>query len=669
MDNQRHKVVLVDDNAASLDQGKSLLQAHFSVMTFQSAALLFEYLEHDLPDLILLDVEMPEMDGFEAIEKLKTNPKYEHIPVIFLTASSDEESERKGFRLGAVDYIAKPFSAPLLQKRISNQILYMRVQDAVKDYSENLEAMVDEVAKANERATVLMDKMPFSCRLVDRFNHIVYCNDAAVKLFGFKDKQDCLNNPTNIYPEFQPNGELSMKKSEALFNQAFNEGTVVYDWLYQLPDGTLIPAEVTLVKIEYENTNAIAVFTRDLREREAAIIEKRRAEIAEMTSLAKSQFLAMMSHELRTPMNSITGFAELALDMPEGSVPPEVKDYLKKIQDSTRWFLRIANDILDISRIESGKMEIEHIPFNLQDVFSRCQSVIMPEALEKGLDYHVYLEPLTGVKLIGDPMRLYQALINLLINAVKFTHVGIVNLSALPKEQSDNHVSIYFEVKDTGIGMEADQIKKVFEPFTQADSSTTRLYGGSGLGLSITKNIIELMGGTLSVQSAVGKGSTFSFVINFETMKVSADTPAVVKEESIEKPVFEGEILVCDDNELNQEVICEHLARVGLKTIVAANGNESVKIVRERASKGEPPFDLIFMDIYMPVMDGIEAASQIIAMGTKTPIVAMTANIMTSEVKKYREHGMPDCLSKPFTAKELWKILLKYLAPVNSVPI
>jgi len=389
---------------------------------------------------------------------------------------------------------------------------------------------------------------------------------------------------------------------------------------------------------------------------------------AKNANRAKSEFLANMSHEIRTPMNSIIGFAELALNTKNNGVAPEVKDYLFKIKESTKWLLNIINDILDISKIESGKMELERMPFDLQDIFSRCRSVILPSVKEKGLDLKVYAEPLTGKKINGDSVRLYQALMNLLSNAVKFTDRGTIEFSSSVKSVDNNRVTVYFEVKDTGIGMSHKQIEKIFEPFIQADSGTTRNYGGTGLGLSIVKNIVELMGGKLMVESTPNIGSIFSFELVFETTDVPdsslADSIEQADFEITEKPYFDGLILICDDNPMNLEVICENLARSGIKTVTAENGKTGVEMVKERMQKGEEPFDLIFMDMFMPVMDGLEAASIIAELNTGAPVVAMTANVMRGELEKYKRHGMPDCLGKPFTAQELWRILLKYMVQV-----
>jgi len=199
----------------------------------------------------------------------------------------------------------------------------------------------------------------------------------------------------------------------------------------------------------------------------------------------------------------------------------------------------------------------------------------------------------------------------------------------------------------------------------QADSSTTRNYGGTGLGLAITKNIVELMGGRLAVQSQPGLGSTFSFELEFETVDSPDETPEHTEINAVEKPSFDGLVLICEDNAMNQEVICEHLARLGLRTEIAENGKVAVEMVSERLQNGCAPFDLIFMDIFMPVMDGVEAAAKIGALGTGAPVVAMTANVMTSELDNYKKSGMFDCVGKPFTTQELWRCLLKYLKPLK----
>jgi signal transduction histidine kinase/CheY-like chemotaxis protein len=386
---------------------------------------------------------------------------------------------------------------------------------------------------------------------------------------------------------------------------------------------------------------------------------------AEAMSISKSAFLANMSHEIRTPMNSIVGFSELALD---GETTPRSRDYLLKIQTNAEWLLQIINDILDISKVESGKMELENIPFDMHELFISCRTLIMPKAVEKGITLYFYVEPSLGKRPMGDPTRLRQVLVNLLSNAVKFTNTGMVKLHAALQGMDEKTIQMHFEIKDSGIGMTAGQIKKIFDPFTQAETGTARKYGGTGLGLAITKNIIEMMGGILTVESTPGVGSKFSFDLTFDTIDVNDDemfdNKIVLNE--LEKPIFSGEVLLCEDNTMNQQVICEHLARVGLKTTVAENGRIGYEMVQRRKESGEKQFDLVFMDMHMPVMDGLEASSKIMELKTGVPVVAMTANIMANDREIYKMSGMNDCVGKPFTSQELWRCLMKYFTPVSS---
>ena len=533
---------------------------------------------------------------------------------------------------------------------------------------EQLKAAVSRAHEGEERMQLMLDVMPLACRLINRDYKIIDCNQEAVNFFAAPSKEAYCEKYNAFLPEFQPCGRRSNDLNIKYLRRAFNEGYLRFEWMYQRLDGELLPCEVTLVCVKYKGENVIASYSRDLREQKAVAEEIRKAEIAEESNKAKSRFLATMSHEIRTPMNSIMGFAELAMSKID---EPQVKDYLEKITDSTKWLLNIINDILDISKIESGKMELECIPFDLYDVISRCQSVILPSVKDKGLDLSIYAEPLTDKKLLGDSVRLCQALINLLSNAVKFTNAGTVKFSSLIKCSNDNNAVVYFEVKDSGIGINSGQIEKIFDPFIQADSSMKRKYGGTGLGLAITKNIIELMGGKLTVESSPGAGSVFSFEITFKTIDAASDVPDNADFGHLEKPNFSDGclILVCDDNITNQQVICEHLKHIGIKAAIAENGKIGVGMVKERMLNGEKPFDLILMDIFMPIMDGIEATGEIAALNTGTPIVAMTANVMISELENYRKHGMLDCIGKPFTAQELWRILLKYLTPINSATV
>jgi len=438
--------------------------------------------------------------------------------------------------------------------------------------------------------------------------------------------------------------EYRLLKKNGEYSYYYASGETIRD-----EDGRAIRIAGALMDITEEKNNLLAT--------------NRMRETAEAANRTKSAFLANMSHEIRTPMNSIIGFSELALD---GNIPQKTKEYLNNISESAQWLLNIINDILDISKIESGKIELEQIPFDLPYIFAHCQSVITPKAREKGITLYCYAEPSVGKKLLGDPVRLRQVLINLLSNAVKFTNIGAVKLFASIKKYDGSNIVMHFEIKDSGIGMSPEQIAKIFEPFMQGDSSITRKFGGTGLGLAITKNIIELMGGALIVESTVGVGSKFSFELTFAMIDDAADISSQkIIIDDFKKPHFKGHVLICEDNNLNQQVICDHLNRVGLNTTVAYNGKDGVDFITKCVKNNEAPLDLIFMDIHMPVMDGLEAASKIAALGVKTPIVALTANIMSNDLELYKTSGMSDYLGKPFTSQELWRCLIKHI-PVES---
>jgi CheY-like chemotaxis protein/nitrogen-specific signal transduction histidine kinase/HPt (histidine-containing phosphotransfer) domain-containing protein len=389
-------------------------------------------------------------------------------------------------------------------------------------------------------------------------------------------------------------------------------------------------------------------------------------------SEAKTRFIANMSHEMRTPMNSIIGFSELAIN---NKLPPETKDYLDKILINSELLLQIINDVLDISKIETGGMELEYTPFDLHELLTAGHTMIMPKAREKEVNLYFYAEPPIGRRLIGDSLRLRQVLINLLSNAVKFTGKnGMVKVSAIANEppSKDGKITICFEVKDSGIGISPEQLEQILQPFSQVDMATTRKFGGTGLGLTISKNIIEKMGGKFMVESMLGVGSKFSFEVTFDTMEAAADASGdkTLAENAADNSQFKGEILLCEDNNMNQQVLCEHLKRVGIRADIAENGREGFNMVRRRHEKGEKPYDLIFMDIHMPVMDGLEASKLIMALNTGVPIVAMTANVMAHDRDLYKKIGMKDCLGKPFRVQELYSFLSKYITPGkwNSEP-
>ena len=536
----------------------------------------------------------------------------------------------------------------------------------IRDLRENIRLKQNEQESRAmmNKSIAIMENVDSLIFVSDLDYNTIYMNNNLAKAFGI-DKDECIGK--RCYKALRNLDEpCPFCKLPMLIADKESLPSYVDEYLW---DGTLAMWTETKHSIIRWVDDSLVLFhcINDRSAKKACEDEMRKAMDASIAaSRAKTTFLANMSHEIRTPMNSIIGFSELAMD---DDISLKTKDHLSKIIENSTWLLQIINNILDISKIESGKMELERTPFDLQSLIMRCQSVFLPLASEKGIRLLVSVEPLAGKRLFGDPVRLYQVLTNLLSNAVKFTSAGTVKLTASIKASGGGAVTVCFEVSDNGIGITLEQIENIFEPFTQADSSTTRNYGGTGLGLAITKSIVELMGGNLTVASELGAGSTFSFEAEFETM----DAPDGMSEHTganvLKKPLFDGLIMICEDNHMNQQVICEHLARVGLRTVVCENGQIGVETVRDRMAKGLKPFDLILMDMFMPVMNGIEAASMIAALNSGSPIVAMTANVLTSELENYKKNGMSDYVGKPFTSQELWHCLLKYLKPICESPV
>ncbi len=410
------------------------------------------------------------------------------------------------------------------------------------------------------------------------------------------------------------------------------------------------------VEVIREGIEAREKLGKTIHEKEIAEVERRQALESKKH---EQQFLANMSHEIRTPMNVVIGMTNLLLkNNPEEN---QLK-YLRAIKDSSDNLLVIINDILDLSKIEAGKISMETIPLSIREVMNLVDVALRVKSEEKGLEFKVTVEEKVPDTVLGDPVRLNQVLVNLAGNAIKFTSEGMVTVSCTLESEKDDTCRLRFDVTDTGIGIPEDKVNSVFEKFTQASGDTTRKFGGTGLGLTISKQLVEHHGGTISVTSKYGEGSVFSFVIPYPVATEADKNDLSEKIDPDSLGALSGKkILLVDDNPFNRVVAADtiHAYVKGVQIDEATNGREALDMIIKE------PYNLVIMDVQMPEMDGFEATRRIRAdldaPKSQTPVLAMTASVMQEEVDKCLDAGMNAFITKPFNPDDLIRQISKLL--------
>jgi PAS domain S-box-containing protein len=489
----------------------------------------------------------------------------------------------------------------------------------------------------------------------DMEGNIIYSSPAVEKVLGYKVK-DILGD--KWWKLTYENKQEAQQVKNAIYNYVF---------LNQKDFTDITKRKIKTANGEYKwiewqlskgvSGTYISIGT-DITQRIATEIELKKAkESAEESLKVKNEFLANMSHEIRTPLNAVIGFTDLLL---ETQLNPEQKMHLETMRNSGEILLSLINNVLDLSKLESEKLKIEEIPFNLHKSFNTVLKLMKLRADEKKITLDLNIAPNTPIHVIGDPTRIEQILLNLIGNAVKFTNKGSVHITLKQLNETSDASEIYFDVRDTGIGIVSNKINTVFGAFSQAKSDTSRIYGGTGLGLTIVKKLVGLLNGSIKVESIFGEGSVFKITLPLKKDLMTVNTNEVEPEFIMNEPL-ELSILLVEDNKTNQLLAKTRLVRWKCTVDIANNGIEGVKKVQQKM------YDLILMDIQMPVMDGYEASkiikNDISRKAGQIPIIAMTAYATNADIKRAKDSGMNDYIFKPFKPKELYNILEKYGKP------
>ncbi|MCP4576228.1 MAG: PAS domain S-box protein [Deltaproteobacteria bacterium] len=532
-----------------------------------------------------------------------------------------------------------------------------QAEEKIKQYSENLEEMVEkrtsELVESEEKYRTILENIEDGYYEVDFSGNLTFFNDAVCRISGYSE--DELMGMNNRQYMDEENASKLYREYNKVYKTGMPSKRLDWEVIKKGEKTGFLESSISLVVDSEDQPMGFRGIVRDVTERkelEREILEKRRQ--AEEATKAKSQFLANMSHEIRTPLNGIIGMAELALDT---KLDSNQKNIFHTINTEAGSLQDVINEILDFSKIEAGKFDLEEIPFDLRITIEDVANSFAYRAEQKGLDFISFLAPDVPSRLIGDPTRLRQIVVNLTGNALKFTREGELYIKGELVEMIGDRVKIRFSIKDTGIGIPKDKQATVFESFTQADGSTTRNYGGTGLGTTISKQLAEMMGGEIGLDSEVGKGSTFWFTALFGEQEEKKKIPA-----AIDLDLSNLKVLIIDDNQTNRFVLMEYLKSWGCLPVEAVEGKEALIVFRDAVSC-ESPFDLILTDFQMPEMSGFDLAKEIKTMEIlkEVPIIVLTSSGRKGDSKSCKEIGVNGYLTKPIRQNELRKAIVSVL--------
>ena len=661
-------VLIVDDRADGLLALESVLNLpNINLLRAQSGYEALAQLENHDVAVILLDVQMPGMDGFQTAQEIRRRPRHRQTPIIFVTAiNKDDQYIHRGYEVGAVDYICKPFEPYTLKAKVAVFVdLFMKSKQLEE------QARIIRESEMRERYMRLAELEVQSLRryrsLADAVPHIIWRANVGGSF-------DYFNKGWTDYTGLSLEQSLGSGWQQAVYKDDLP--LFLKTWMSSMNDGRGFEAEFRLIN---KNGDARWYWARSVSEKdfsgdviawigtctdihyrktmELKLIEAEKQ--ANAASISKSNFLANMSHEIRTPMNAILGFTELVLD--RNQTPQESTNWLLTVQKNGQQLLKLIDEILDISKVEAGRLQVDFVEVDMQDLLGEIHELLKVKALSKGLEFKIQLDTPIPKRIKADPMRLRQILINLIGNALKFTNQGFVRLGVkwIP-ENADKQSKMQFYISDSGVGISEDASKRLFESFMQEDTTTTRKYGGTGLGLALSRKLARCMDGDVSlVESVQARGSTFLLEIagipegteSIDTINYAQQNRRTINRFKRDRRLNGLRVLLVEDVEDNQALISHFLKMVGIQVDFADNGQEGV----EKAMSAD--YDAVLMDVQMPIMDGYEATRKLRAAGYSKPIIALTAHALKEEVINSRKAGCTGYITKPVDFDRLIEIL------------
>ena len=697
------KLLAIDDNQDNLTTLRAVVRDALPrcvLWTALNGTRGIELARREDPDVILLDIVMPGMDGFEVCRRLKADERLDSIPVVFLTAlRTDRDNRIKALEAGAEAFLSKPLDEQeliALVRAMAKLKAAHRLQQLEK---EQLAALVAQRTQELERELAEHKRMEEALRGSEqRFRGIIEnVSDIIFELtiegsfrYVSPNWPDLMGEPAAaaigksfeayVHPDDlhlcrealervlhtevkAASAEYRLLHRDGLTRWHFSRGSLLRDGAGTAVGYLAIARDVTERKQAEEDLRAA-----NTRLEQAAARAAKLAERAEAANRAKSEFLANMSHEIRTPMTAILGHTEI-LNSGELS-PTEQRESLRTIHRSGEALLGIINDILDLSRIEADRLPLHKSDCPLRQILDEVLAVAKIEAAKKGLSLQVAHRLPVPATIYTDPARLRQILVNLVGNAVKFTERGDVSLTVCCDDSGVGTARVQFIVADTGIGIPADKLEEIFQPFQQVDGSHTRRYGGTGLGLSICQRLAQALDGCIEVSSQLGQGSSFTLTIDGgpwrkvpgQGTSLQAAPGPLPRAEPGGAPslVLQGRVLLVEDEPSLQVVICHMLRRLKLEVELAGDGQLACQLAEQSQSEGRP-YALILMDLQLPKLDGLAATRWLRAQSWSGPIVALTAYAMVGDRERCLAAGCDDYLSKPISPSGLRDVLRRYL--------